>query len=183
MLVMMMLAVLAIAPTISKAEETGMIEIGGFEIPARIGDFVAGRSIDNETGNPRLGYTIPYSHPRHYKATVFIYDFGIEAIPDGALSEINKAHFQQIVGATMRAGATNEIQLVETYGAGTPQTGVQFLCAELKFGDAGQEMGTYVYLTGFRNAFIKVRITTGRYDRSDPTSRDFVDALAKVLGL
>jgi hypothetical protein len=73
------------------------------------------------------------------------------------------------------------LQLVGRYGVGAPDTGPTFLCAEFVLSDFNGSRRTFVYLTAASEKFVKVRITLRTNDVTDPTARNFADALASQL--
>jgi hypothetical protein len=56
-------------------------------------------------------------------------------------------------------------------------TGVEFLSAECIIIDDQGPRRTYLYLTGARGHFVKIRVTLTTNDEFDATSRNFVDSV------
>jgi hypothetical protein len=99
------------------------------------------------------------------------------------MSELAMEEFSQATNEVLLLGQLGgrKIELVDRYGTGSPERGREFLCAEFALTDDAGVRRTFVYLTGARGNFIKVRVTLRTNDDTDPAARNFVDAIAAML--
>jgi len=104
-------------------------------------------------------------------------------IPDGPISETVMAEFNQATREILSFGqsAGRTIELVSRYGTGSPERGKELLCAEFILSDDSGSRRTFVYLTGAAGNFVKIRVTLRTNDATDPTARNFADAVASRL--
>ena len=151
------------------------------EMPRIISGLERGEATVNEIQPPGLGVSIPY-RGKGIQATVYIYDLGYEEIPDGPESDLVISQLWKTVDDVQSAldqGIYEAAQLKDKFGTGSPSRGREFLCAELELRQNGLIEDSYIYLTGFKKKFIKVRITMPKDSQLDHIARDFADEIAK----
>jgi hypothetical protein len=114
---------------------------------------------------------------------VYVYNKGQRNIGDGPLSFAVFAEFNQATRAilSLRGSDGRKIELVSRYGTGSPERGKEFLCAEFILSDGFGSRRTFVYITGVGGNFVKIRVTLRTNDETDPTARNFADAVATGL--
>jgi hypothetical protein len=164
-------------------ENSERLLAGGIAWEADYVGFRRGDPIDNERMNPGLGVTIPYQRRDQGKATVYVYDKGRRDIPDNPMSEVVKDEFDLAARDVLSLGQAKgtTVELVKRYGTGSPERGVEFLCAEFVLTDSSGTRRTFLYLTGCRRKFVKLRVTLGTNDATDPTAYNFAEAVASRL--
>jgi hypothetical protein len=130
-----------------------------------------------------LGYTVAYHGGDKGEATVFVYTKGKQGIPDGPTSEVVMAEFNEATRGITSLGqaGSRRTRLLSRYGTGSPYRGKEFLCAEFILTEGARSRRTFLYLTGYSNRFLKIRITLRTNDATDPTARNFADAVASAL--
>jgi hypothetical protein len=154
----------------------------GLNLPDRIGPFVKGKIIDNEQSHPGLGLTIAYHGGSIGEGTIYIYDRKMEFVPDGPMAPIVKGEFDMATRniITVAAAEGHKIELVSRYGTGTPNRGPEFLCAEFKSGQA-DGVRSFLYLTGAKGHFVKLRVTLRGSGQSNSAAREFADTIASAI--
>jgi hypothetical protein len=156
----------------------------GTTLPARLGGFTIRRPVSY--GDPALGESVSYGHAMLGAfADVYIYDHGRRPIPDG----IDSSPVRQELGA-----AKAELELVWPGRAGAGP--LSFLgervvrhgaaaFLELRYRGVmfGGEVESRLLITGYRNQFIKLRITVPRpvLDAAPDLIDGFIRDLAAVL--
>jgi hypothetical protein len=170
------------------ADDLSELRVLGFDFPSEINDFTRGDIIDNELKHPGLGYTIAYHGPQAgEEATVYVYDLGIRNIPDGPLNTAARQAFDQAAGDVLATEGYPglgrvKVSMVDQYVANSGAGEAQFLCAEFVFQMAdGSAQRSYLYLTGARSKFLKIRTTLPTSDATITTAREFADTAASML--
>lgn len=164
-------------------ERMGAFTVQGISFPIEIAGFTRGEIIDNEVRTKGLGTTIAYGQPPFGKATIFVYDKGLRDIsdgPDGQVREEFDIATQDVFSRAQIPGGP-AIELVSRYGTGTPLTRREFLCAEFVQHSPNGQMRSFLYVTGAKVNFVKIRVTLATDDPRDPSARNFANAVAKVL--
>jgi hypothetical protein len=112
-----------------------------------------------------------------------VYNKGRRDITDGSMSETVMAEFNEATHEVLSVGHSTgtEIKLIERYGTGTPERGGEFLCAVFILSDEHGPRRTFLYLTGAAGNFVKIRVTLRTNDATDPTARNFADAVARRI--
>lgn len=148
---------------------SGDLVIGGFTIPGKIGGFSRNEVNDLESEKPGLGTLISFTKPGS-KITLYIYDKGLEAIPDGTGNEFTKDEFVLAV-AEIKGMAelgfyhlTSEIipeaaDLKLSNGETLPVLYSQFSYID-KLRNKTEELSSMIFITANNNQFIKVRAST-----------------------
>ena len=156
------------------------ISVGGITLEAKYAGFTIGHVTDNEKAHPGLGYTVAYHGGDRGEATIYIYTNGQKDIPDGPSSNTIMAEFNQATRDVLSVGrpVPGSVELVSRYGTGTPERGMEFLCAEFVVKDDLGKRRTFFYVTGAAQNFLKIRVTLRTDEATDPTARNFADAVA-----
>lgn len=131
-----------------------------------------------------LGYSVGYSAPG-FSATIYVYDLGMKKIPDGSKSDEVKGQMKQAASdleAVRQAGvykSVKELGMEETVplgkGKDAPTTLRRRFELELKGGVKLSE----VYVTGYKDHFVKIRIS---HDPDDKAAPEKIAALLEELG-
>jgi hypothetical protein len=111
-----------------------------------------------------LGYSVDYFSDAGIRVTVYVYDFELPAIPDGPDSELVKTNIEQAKGDIFRAKEQGLYQAVEQLSDCVitldPEAGgakVRKMSFKVRRDD--KDNLSTLYLTGYKNHFVKVRIT------------------------
>ncbi len=159
-----------------------IISVGGIALESAYAGFSRGKVTDNEKRTPGYGYTVAY-HGDMGEATVFVYTRNQREIPDGPTSQVVLEEFNQatreILSLEQMTG--RKIEFIDRYGTGSPERGREFLCAEFVLSDESGSRRTFLYVTGAANRFVKIRVTLRTNYATDPTARNFADAVASRL--
>lgn len=159
----------------------------GLLFPERLAQLEKGEVTDFEPQIPGGGIGVGYSGPG-ITVTLYVYALGRKSIPDGFQSRVLKEHFKETVGDVMEAGrrglykgGKKESEGVAAWDAG--ETGRKSLHAQFRFTQGGRERHSHLYLTGFRDHFIKIRFT---YDAqvqgaAEKTLKDFLAEMSRLL--
>ncbi|QIG49468.1 hypothetical protein G5V57_18155 [Nordella sp. HKS 07] len=158
------------------------ISVGGVALDSAYAGFSRGKVTDNRKENHRYGYTVTY-HGHESEATIYVYSNSQREIPNGPASQVVMEEFNQVTQDVVAFGQLTgrKIELVDRYGTGSPERGMEFLCAEFVVSDQWGSRRTFAYVTGAANQFVKIRVTLRTNDPRDPTARNFVDAVASGL--
>lgn len=157
--------------------------IQGIVLQKRYGPFTLENIIDNEKQSPGMGYTIAFAAPKIGKATIFIYNKRINSIPNGPESESVISEFHNAARNIFHITTTlerNTIALIDQYITGTPERGPEFLCATFGIGH-NEKILSYLFITGAKNNFVKLRVTLNTDDIKVPTARYFAKDVALYL--
>lgn len=111
---------------------------------------------------PGLGYSIDYDSQNGLRFTIYVYDFGLESIPDGPFTEPARAQMKRAVGDIFRAREKGHYENVTTLWSGVMflgdnDTSPKMRRASFRLRRNGQDFVSQLYLTGYKNHFIKVR--------------------------
>jgi len=118
---------------------------------------------------PGMGTAFHY-HAPNAKASIYLYTAGMPQILDGIESGVMRGHFEQVVQEIFRAekrGLYVSVSRLDADGVVVLSSAGHFiplLHASFKVSQQGTERLSYLSLTGYRNHFVKVRLT---YDSAD----------------
>lgn len=144
--------------------------------------FKRGKVINYEPENSGHGYSTAYHGGPQGEATIYVYDLGLAHIPDGPTTRIIMDEFNSTTNDVLALPIDGRrVEFIERYGTGAPDRGEEFLCAEFVIEDAAGRRRSYLYLTGANRHFVKIRVTLRSNDPTDPTAREFADAVASHL--
>lgn len=152
--------------------------------PPRIGGLELSNQTNFEQKSPGLGLGWSY-HTEGIKADVYLYTGRLTTIPDDLSSPLVAGHFQEVVSeiyAMKAQGYYTDVRTVtpeeRIYIGSTP-----FLHAELKFTQENVPRVSHVYLTVWKNQFLKIRFTYFASEQKAGTKAlaEFVPAIVKVF--
>ena len=155
--------------------------------PEKIAGMVKGKVTNFEHERPGLGISIGYNTPS-ITTTIYIYTLGLTNIPNGAGSKAILQHFKQVIAdvyAAERFGLYKSVMKLskETVSLGCDAGSSKALSALLAYTQSGTERFSRIYLTGYKDHFIKIRFT---YDKAaEANARKtlalFLDEAGKLL--
>ena len=156
----------------------------GLTFPERVADAKIGPARDFETSDPGLGYGVKYEKPG-WAMDVFIYDLGRKSIPGDIDSEVLKAQIAQARGDILeqeKKGAYQKVKLTRSHVINDSRGRGRFLCEDFSYiRDPEGSVDSFLCLTGWKNKFVKFRLTTRPNPRSAAESQRFVEAWLKIL--
>jgi hypothetical protein len=134
----------------------------GLAFPARAGDWR--RHESTEYPDPALGMSVRYRLGKWMRADVYIYNGGHREVPEGIDSDLIKDHLEQIIGdvfAIKEQGGYDDVKELkrETLRLGEGEGAPRVRRVTLELVTDGQKLLSEAYLTGFRNHFLKIRVT------------------------
>ena len=129
--------------------------------------------------DPRMGFFATYRADEIY-LDIFVYNYGIENIPDGISSDVLIKHYAETKKIIRQFGADHAASLIgETQTSfGPGQIPVLEAIHVLKFDD--EPMLSFTFLTARYGDFIKVRLSLPRQQLSQ--SDEIVAAMKESLG-
>lgn len=151
--------------------------------PMGLAGFSRGVPIDNEVSHPGLGWTIPYSSDG-IKTTVYLYGLHQGPTDEGPESEVVRAHFDEVlqgVADAVKQGQYESATLRMRFISHSPERGKEFLGSEYRIVQGGRSMDSYVYLTGSRGKFVKIRVTAPADTGGAKRAHQFVTEYARLL--
>src|SRR4030067_1744171 len=141
---------------------------------------------DNEKEHPGMGITIGYNCSAGM-ATIYIYNYNLSNIGTGVSVEV-KQHFQKVISDIYEAEKIGIYRNVKKGSDGivslsTGKKGPYFLKTVISYVSNGEENLSYVYLTGYKNQFIKIRITYKKNiaKKEEIMITDFLDAIGNLI--
>ena len=150
------------------------------DFPDRLGDFtLKGRTQFPQKGE---GATIVYEG-RDVRGAIYVYNAGIAAIPTGVGDPVIHRHFQQTVMALQQAASQGPGKLKPVKGStisAFPGCGPQFMWRADEISMGSNALVSRTYLTGFRNHFVKLRVTHPA--TSAAAAEEFVQQARRLLG-
>jgi hypothetical protein len=159
----------------------------GIVFPERIAQLGKGEVTDFEAQSAGGGVGVGYNGPK-ITVTLYAYTFGAKSIPDNHQSNILKNHFKETIDAVLRAGREGAYQSVKKVSEDVVAwddggTGRKTLHAQFSYTQGGRDRHSHLYLTGFKNHFIKIRFT---YDvevhgMAEKIQRDFLSEISRML--
>jgi hypothetical protein len=167
--------------------ESPLDKHSGIPLPETLGKFKRTKVIDNESENPGLGTTVYYNTPG-LKATLYIYNMGKKSIADGIDSPFIKDSFEGAKNDVKEAARLGYYKLTSGMSSRSSylileSKSVPVLAAEFSYQDKGQEFLSWLYMTGYKNQIIKLRVSHFKADKdlADPIHQDFLKAVANLL--
>lgn len=136
---------------------------------------------------PELGAGVGYNAPGA-AMTVFIYNLGMKEIPADTSSPVFKGQFDQAAGDIVQAGKTGVIENVKRLPGPEAvkmpgKTGRKALSASFTFSMQGRDMSSKLYLTQYRNNWIKLRYSceAGMQNKGEELFQGFLKELSAML--
>jgi hypothetical protein len=150
------------------------------DFPERLGDFtLKGRTQFPQKGE---GATIVYEG-RDVRGAVYVYNAGMASIPTGVGDPVIHRHFQQTVAALQQATSQSPGSLKPLKGSTISAfkgCGPQFMWRADEISLEGKSLVTRTYLAGFRNHFVKLRVTHPKAGAA--AAEDFVQQVRRLVG-
>ena len=138
-----------------------------------------------ESEQPGLGVSIRYGEHQNQagriKVDVYIYDNRLSSILDGTGTPLISQHFEQVVSdiyAQEKYRSVEKLSEEETYILSYPA-----LSATFSYFQDDIERVSYIYLTGYKNHFFKIRFTYYKSAETygEETLSKFLDEIGKIL--
>ncbi len=159
----------------------------GFVFPDHFAEMDKGKVTDYEKDHPGLGVSASYDAPG-ITLTIYLYDMGMKSISSDLNSAVFTEHFEQVVGEVIQAenrgvySSVMRLSEAEVFLSST-QTGPRALAASFSYVQNGRERLSKLYLTGYKDHFLKVRFT---YDKivqikGEKTLKQFLDELSMII--
>lgn len=154
--------------------ETGLV------FPDQLAGMDRGMVTDFEAEQPGLGVSVGYNAPG-ITLTIYLYNMGMESVPDNIESAIFISHFKQVVDDVVQAGQAGYYgNLKKTSETSVPllirKNGPRAFSASFSYTQNGVDRLSKLDLLPFRKHFLKVRFT---YDRDIQATAQ--NTLEKVL--
>lgn len=137
---------------------------------------------DYSAEDPGLGISLGYNGPGII-ITVYLYTMGLENIPTDLQSPILQEQFRQAVNdivQTAKAGYYVDLEKISEGEATWDATKVKSLQASFRFKRNDQDVLSQVHLLGYKNHFLKLRITYAK-DFPKEVLEEFFKELASLL--
>jgi hypothetical protein len=140
--------------------------------------------------NPKHGYFVSYRAKQDLVVNVYVYNSTSERIPDGASSEIVKEESGLVEEGLKEAKRQGAYKSYAERASGEAKVGnspraptAQRRLFEIERADVGRVL-TDVYITGYKNHFVKIRITypVGRRVEAEKAFAPVLEALGRMLG-
>jgi hypothetical protein len=141
--------------------------------------------LDFETEMPGRGYGYTYV-ASGIKATVYTYNLHYVDIPDGTDSSMVSKEFEKTINDVYTAEWLGVCQSVKTLSRseivlGSPSSELSVLRAHLAFELDDTGFNSFVFLTGYRNRFLKIRVTYPR--ESEKKAKKTLERFLYDLGM
>jgi hypothetical protein len=131
-----------------------------------------------------LGYSLSYDAPG-FVVTVYVYDRGIKKIPDGAKSDEAKDEMKRLaeeLDLVVKQGiykSVKEVGKEETVPFGKGKDAPSALRRRFEIERKDGVKLSEGYITGYKNHFVKIRIT---HDPDDKEAPKKIEALLEAIG-
>jgi hypothetical protein len=169
-------------PGAAAAGETLALLPSPLEMPRRIGPLVTD-GVAHSYEDPRLGSSYQY-HGRGLSLTIYVYDAGVDPIPDGADNIPVCEQFEDAKNGVTRAGY-RDMALKSEQMVRLAPPGDVLLAREAVFEFVRQERKTfsYVWITAAAKNFIKLRFSLDAelQDEIPEARRALLDALGEAV--
>jgi hypothetical protein len=178
---MAMLAIIAMAMSPARAKDLVFL---GLQFPPAVAGAQAGDTVDYESTQPGLGYSVQYLRSG-WKIDVYVYDLQQRAVPEDPQSDIIRSQLKAArdeIFLLQRMGAYRKVAHRGDFVIRDVDRRPRFACAT--FSLVRQGFGTadsFLCLAGWRNRFVKFRLTTARHTGSAAEARGFVAAWSDIL--
>jgi hypothetical protein len=173
---------LAAAGQAEAAGETVKLGPTRLEMPARIGP-LASDGAAHSFGSAALGVGYQYSGAG-MSLTIYVYNAGVDAIPDGGDTIAACRQFEQAKGDILGAGYANTTLKSQQLVRLAPPDDVPLAReAVLEFERENQAMISYLWITGFDRNFVKLRFSLDARlrDEAGEARRAVLDALGVAI--
>jgi hypothetical protein len=174
---------LAAAAVLAQDPETPVEPKTGFALPPKLGEL---KRVDWKTfDDARLGTYANYHLAGGMTVTLYIYDLGQDAIPDGGSSKLVQREVDSVRIQMEILRRKGDYHSVKDLGQKkTRVDGIEFLSGEYEvtLEEGGVPHLSRVYVTGARNHFVKLRCTCLESDR-ERCEKGIDEALKRVAGM
>ena len=152
--------------------------------PERVAGAELGPVTDFESSHPGFGYGVRYRQAG-WTIDLYIYDQGRAAIPDGPASEVMKDQLKQGQNDILELERQKKYARVEwlrTYVLNDRAGQEKIACSDFVLvHERTGKADSFLCLTGWRNKFVKFRLTTAQRPGSTDEAAKFVEAWIPVL--
>src|SRR5262245_10231932 len=169
------------SPTLAQAPTTDTITLHGLTFPPAIADAQRFSVREHEKENPGLGYSVGYRQPDAV-ATVYVYDLKQHDIPDDASSPAIRAQFAMASSDVFRIqqqGAYLDVKSKGEFSMADARGRTRLLCETFELRRADGKLESYLCLGGWRNKFVKFRMTGVGFPQSE--AQRFMQAWIDLL--
>jgi hypothetical protein len=163
---------------------TAAVTYFGLTFPDRIAGAELGLVTDFEKTSPGLGYGVKYRQS-DWAIDIYIYDDALPSIPAGPASEVLKSQREQAKGdinEMQRRGDLSAVKLLRDRVMRDRGGRDRLLCSDFNYVRKDMESAdSFLCVTGWRNKFVKFRLTPPRHAGSDREANRFLDAWLGIL--
>ena len=157
----------------------------GIKLPAILTGLERGDLTDYEASTPGLGYSVAY-RGGPVVATLYIYDLGLDEIPEGPKSKVVEEAYLGAVGDAVNSSQYEEVDVLSQTYSGSEPHGPEFLhaaIAALEKSSLGyRAVMTHVFVTGHKNKFVKIRASvSGDAPEKNRVPESFAAELATLF--
>jgi hypothetical protein len=156
----------------------------GVLFPGTLGGFQLAQIKDYETKDPGGGICLEYYYSANAKVSIFLYTQGLSNIPSGIQSSTIKDEFQLVSAAVFELEKRGMYQNLEILVPEEEITigGHPFLHEKFTYFSEGFLNMSHTYLTGYKNHFLKIRISNrGNIEEDEKIVLGFLEAFGKQL--
>jgi hypothetical protein len=177
------LIMLAIAVAASPAWAKDLVFLG-LQFPQMVGGAQAGGAVDYESRRPGLGYSVQYLRSG-WKIDVYVYDLQQQAVPEDPRSDAIRGQLKaakEEIFLLQRMGTYRKVALRGDFVIPDVDRRPRFACTTFTLVRQGfGPSDSFLCLAGWRNKFVKFRLTTARHTGSAAEARGFVAAWSDIL--
>ena len=157
----------------------------GVAFPESIEGFVRGQRVDYDPKEPGFGFSYGYNAPGSF-ATVYVYDLRLRNIPSSADAPLIQRQRDQAVSDVLEAtkqGLYQSSTVKRKYLLRGPGGRPAYSAAEFSLVREGRSYDSFVYVTGWKGNFLKIRYSTLTHQASardaDRFALSFLPSAAK----
>ncbi len=173
-------AMLAICADTAAAQP---VVLHGLTFPEQIGPYARGPVTNHERGQAGSGYSVAYLRDV-WIASVFIYDRGLQSVPDDAHSEPLQQEFEQAKQGILsgQAGAYAKVEFKNAYLVAGIDARDRFRCGAFELTRAnGFVFDSHICLTSWNSKFVTLWLTHPRAASNDLEIRGFAYVWTRIL--
>jgi hypothetical protein len=155
----------------------------GLPFPENVAGFARGSTHDFEKTHPGLGYSVKYTR-RPWFADIYIYDMRLRTIPEDPRSDAVRSQFERAEGdifAQQKSGRYQNVALRGRYSIADGNKRDRVTCGNFTLTRGTAKLDSYLCVAGWRNKFVKFRISAPTASGNDARARQFVEAWARTL--
>lgn len=158
----------------------------GLVFPVQLAALAKGDVTDYESKHPGLGISVGYDRPG-ITATIYLYTLNLKSVPADLAAPVMQQHFKLAAGEVLRTGkagtyADLKQTAEEEVDWGAPQQGTRALHAAFSFTVDSTARLSHLYLTSYRDYFLKVRFTYAVSARTEAEAvlKELLEALGTM---